>query len=590
MKRIVLYLTCLVAAFFSACSNLDNSGPETVCISEVTNLTPTFIGSISGIKEGDAVEKGGTIELLLTPGEVLSSGFKAVHMEHIHVHVGDRVFMPTFPEGSEEAVSSLSIEVPAPEASAGIVVAYSVQQKLDPEGFTMELESNDDGIVLYGVMPDAKYKYFDCYLRTPDAYTIETVEFKMGDGEWTDIESVPGCGCERTESLDWVYNVCVRPDYQNVSGDIVVRVKGSQHARFDISWKNTEFIRTDIPEDYEPNVLPEEAIDGERVVASFWTKEGYYLAGASSNVEGLELECVARSYVVFTMPASDVEIDLDFRQMIPVKYESGEHVTDAMIYDAKDIYYGVPTDLAIPGEQVYLFVNVEAGYKPSVARNDKGEAFPFVLYGGGMDRYAWYAPVGIPEDAVSASITAEVAVAHTVSGDESIFFNGGTQWVEGETVTFMVAVPEGKTLKGVTVETAGGDAVAYELDNTYGSFVMPACDVRVGAVFEDMEQGTTAHISAVYDAEQYSVYSQTSPYWQEIDGEGFDVPAGTTLYINVSDYYGMPFWVGVKIGDSASTYEAQADPDSGETYFGKSFVISADTEIKVGGSEGSVKF
>ena len=128
------------------------------------------------------------------------------------------------------------------------------------------------------------------------------------------------------------------------------------------------------------------------------------------------------------------------------------------------------------------------------------------------------------------------------------------------------------------------------LDNTNGSFVMPACDVTLTATFADTNPVTTAHISAIYDADEYRVFSQTNPYYQSITADGLDVPAGTTLYINISSDYGNPFWVGVKIGETVNYYKATEDPDYGDVSFGKSFVFSADAVIKVGSSEDSVKF
>ena len=315
MRRNLFLAGIIILASLLACEKSNVPGtvePEKVQVNEVLNLTPDFIGSVKGAEAGQSYETADSLTLELIPGETLMSGFYAGLMEHIHVHVGDTVYMPKFPVTSEEYVQSLSMKVAVPDKSFGIVVAYAVQQQFTPDGYTMRLEENNDGIVLYGVSQEQKYKYFDCYLCTPDAYTIEKVEFKVGEGEWQDVNSVNGCSFERTESVDWVYNVSIRPDYQNVTGDVTLRVKGSQHARYGIKWLNTEYINTDIPEGWQPNVLPEESIDGEQVGAQFYTIDGYYLDNVTSNIDGLELQCIARSAVLFTMPASDVEISLNF--------------------------------------------------------------------------------------------------------------------------------------------------------------------------------------------------------------------------------------------------------------------------------------
>lgn len=595
MKRNLFLAGIIILASLLACEKSNVPGtvePEKVQINEVLNLTPDFIGSVKGAESGQSYETGDSLTLELTPGETLMSGFYAGLMEHIHVHVGDTVYMPEFPETSEEYVQSLSMKVAVPAKSFGIVVAYAVQQQLTPDGYTMRLEENNDCIVLYGVSPEQKYKYFDCYLRTPDAYTIEKVEFKVGEGEWQDVNAVNGCSFERTESLDWVYNVSIRPDYQNVTGDVSLRVKGSQHARYGIKWLNTEYIKTDIPEGWQPNVLPEESIDGEQVGAQFYTIDGYYLDSVGSNVDGLELQCVARSTVIFTMPASDVEISLNFKKKPEVSYKGGNHISSAEIYDAKDIYYGVPTSDGIPGEAVYLFVNAENGFKPSkayVSGSDTG--YDFVIYGGGLDRYQYYAEVILPENDGPFEITAETVKCYSVLADGTSFvLDGGKNYAEGETVTFQVYVPSGKTLSGVKATGSDGRDVQCTLDNTNGSFVMPACDVTLTATYADANPETTAHISAIYDADEYRVFSQTNPYYQRITSDGFDVPAGTALYINVTSDYGTPFWVGVKIGETVNYYKATEDPDFGDVSFGKAFVFSADAVIKVGSTEASVKF
>ena len=566
--------------------------PVLVPVEEVLNLTPGFIGTLSGAEAGDSPAVGDSLTLTLTAGETLSSGFYEALMEHIHVHVGDTVYVPEFPSGAGEYVQNISLKVAVPDKPFGIVAAYAVQQQMTPDGYTMRLEDNADGIRLYGVSPEHKYKYFDSYLRTPDAYTVESVEFRVGDGEWQNVNDVKGCKFSRTKDLDWVYNVSIRPDYQNVTGDVTLRVKGSQHGRYSIKWLNTDYIRTDIPENWKPNILPEEAIDGERVAAQFYTREGYYLADATSNVEGLELECISRSYIRFTMPASDVEINLNFKEKVGVTYGSGDHIISAAIYDAKDIYYGIPTDKGIPGEAVYLFVKMENGYKPSKAYvKGSDKSYDFVIYGGGLDRYQYYAEVTLPEGDGPFEVNADAVKSYTVSGTDGAFmFEQGTSWAPGETVPFIVYVPSGKTLSGVTGKGSDGRDIVCTMDNVNGSFVMPDCDVTLTAVYSDVNPGTNVHISAIFDPDEYRVFSQTNPYYQSISSDGLDVPAGTALYISISDDYGNPFWVGVKIGDDVAYYEATINPDFGDASFGKTLVFNADAVIKVGATKASVQF
>lgn len=586
-------VVAMIWATFVSCSVTDNPSDidpvyHDISATEVTNLTPDFIGSINGIEVGQSLKKGDNITLTLTPGETLWFGFAAYHMEHIHVHVGDKVYIPEFPGNDDEYVQEISLTIPVPDKAFPVVVAYAVQQQFSADGYTMSLEENADGIELYGVSKEQKYKYFDCYLRVPDAYTLDKVEFKMGDGDWQDVNTVDGCGWQRTE-LDDVYKVTVRPGYMDVTGNVTLRANGTQHKRSKITWKNTDYINMNVPEGYQPNNLPESAIGGEQVIAMFYTKDDYYLNGATSNIEGINPECMYRAYVTFTMPEQDVEITLDFKEKIPVFYEASTHISAAQIYSDKDIYYGVPIEKAIPGDYVYLFANAEKGFKPSKAVNDKGEQSDFVIYGEGIDRFAYYAQVHVPEDATKMTVKADVVAAHYAGGD-NITFEGGHYYAAGETVKFTVAVPANKKIDTVTAKDSKGANVPLTMDGAYGSFIMPDADVTVTATFKEVEQGENVTIKALYDEDQYRVTSQSTAYYGAIDSEGIQVATGTTLYINVLDYYGEPFWVGIKIGNSVQYFQAQEDEESGEYTFGRSFAFNADAVIKVGASKNAVTF
>ena len=592
-KSFLAAATVMLVALAS-CVNMDNpadgdthAGSQVIKATEVANLTPEFIAAVSGIEEGQEFASGSTFTLKLMPGYILWNGFADYHVEHIHVHVGDKVYQPEFPAGAEY-VDELTMTIPVPDKPFGVVVAYAGQQQLADDGFTLRLEDNADGVQLYGVSQELKYKYFDCYLRTPEAYTLDQVEYKMGDGEWQNLAESYGCGFERSYEVDNVYKVTVRPDYQNVTGDVVLRVSGTQHNRSKITWKNTEFINTDVPEGWQSNILPESAVGGETVTAQFYTKEGYYLNGATANVDGVTPQCYYRAYVVFTMPEQDVEITLDFKEMIPVSCELGSHISQAQLYDNPDLYYGVPTAKAIPGEYVYLFANAEQGYKPLKAVNDQGEEAGFVIYGEGLDTYGYYARVHVPEGAASMSVRAEAVATHQVSG-ANIAFDGGSNFAAGETVTFTVGVPVGQQLDAVTATAQDGSDVAVTMDGTHGSFTMPDADVTVTATFKEIDPSSQVTIKALYDEDEYRVYSQSEAYWGVINSDGITVPAGTALYISVQDDYGMPFWVSVKIGDDVQYYEAQEDEDTGECTFGRSFSFTANSVIKVGGSRSSVE-
>ena len=557
-------------------------GPAVSKAAAVMNLTPDFI-SLSGIEEGAENEAGTKLTLTLAPGEILSSGFSAVHMEHIHIHVADTVYMPEFPAGlQEEYVQSLNLEIEVPDTDYEVVACYSVQQKLSENGYTMYLEENEDDIRLYGVSHEKQYSYFDCYLLTPDAYTVTGMEFKVGDGGWRDINETDGCSYGRSELVDNVYRVSVRPDWQDVTGDVTIRVHGEQHGRYGIAWKNAEEQYLDM----EKSIFPSEAIDGETVTAELWVNDEYYLDSAESSVDGTEIEMISRAYLQFEMPASDISITLNILEKIPLSCTESGHVTEAGFYDADDIFYGVPTGMAVPGEFVWLFASAEEGYKPIKAVLGTGETFDFSYYAPGM----YMAEISVPENAKELTASVEIAAACTVSAAEGldIIFNEGNLYAQGETVSMSIHVPSGQRIKDVTATDSQGGDIPVTLDLPYASFTMPAYDVTVDVAYEDINAGEDVSVIACFDSDIYDVSSSTNYDWDF--SEGFTVTKGSTFYLSVYNYYGENFHVGVKVGENLTVYSADFDDMMWEYSFGKAIVADADVVIKVAATEEEVTF
>ncbi len=538
MKKSIFLLTLvlIIGLSFAACSKTEpetitpdpnpdtedtTSVPETPKSRavEVLNLTPDFI-AVSGIEKGGEYETGSEATLTLTPGTILSSGFEAVHMEHIHVHVGDIVYIPEFPSPDGEYIQSLSLKVQIPEDDFEVVACYSGQQQMTEGGYTMYLEDNEY-VRLYGVSHEEQYKYFACYLLTVDAYTITNVQFKVGDGEWRDVSDVEGCSFSRSKVVENVYSVAIRPDYQNVTGDVTLRVEGEQHGRYTITWENADETYLDM----EKSVLPSESIDGETVTAELWVHDEYYLNTAEASVPGLELNVISRAYVQFVMPASDVTVTLDILEKIPVYYTESEHITEAEFYDADDIFYGVPTAIGIPGESVWLFASAEDGYKPVKSVIDNGETFGFESYAPGM----YMSEIIIPENARSLSATIETAATYTVSvsdGADIQFDDYDQLYVEGETVSMSIYVPEGQRIEDVVVTDSQNNDIDVVMDLPYASFIMPASDVTVSVIYEDVNADEEVSVIAYYDSDIYDVSSSTNWNWDFT--EGFTVAKGST--------------------------------------------------------------
>ncbi|MDE6368576.1 MAG: hypothetical protein K2K94_04995, partial [Muribaculaceae bacterium] len=335
--------------------------------------------------------------------------------------------------------------------------------------------------------------------------------------------------------------------------------------------------------DLDKSILPSQAIDGDVVTAELYVNEDYYLKGATAS-DGTKVETFYYAYVQFTMPATDVAITLDILKKTPVAYVESDHVAEAKIYDAPDIYYGRETEVGIPGEKVYVIATADKGYKPMTATTDDGQTFSFTHYG--LDMYL--CPVTISDNATAMSVSIACAKAWTVSSNEDVSFNDGSLYAEGETVSFTIKVPDGKKIDTVTANTTSGESVDLTLDIPYGSFTMPAEDVEVTVTYADIETGDVVSVIAYYDEDQYSVRSSTNYNWDF--AEGFTIDKGATFYLSVYDDYGENFYVGVKIGDTIETSPAIEDEESGEYTFGKALVANGDVVIKVGPTASSVKF
>lgn len=554
----------------------ENGPAEVSNVIRVANLSPEFF-SVSGIEENQTLTPGETATLTLTSGSILAAGFQDYHFEHLHIHVNDMVIVPEAPEGYTPQ-TELKIPFTVPEEDCDIVVCYSVQQQMIETGFTMALEENPH-VRLYGVSPDARYKYFDAYLLVDEAYVITGAQFRMGDGQWTSVEDADGCDVSLEGNLPNLYRVKIRPGYQNVTGDIALRVTGEQHHRYDIAWNNADARYIDL----EKSTLPLRAIDGDVVTAELWVNEAYYLNGASAS-DGTAVETLHRAYVRFTMPANDVTVTLDILEKIPVAYVESAHVTEAKFYDAPDIFYGREVSIGIPGENVYLLATAEDGYKPATATTDDGKTYDFAFYGDNM----YFCPVMISEGAASMSATVECRQAWTVSSRQVVEFREGHLYAEGETVSFAMKVPTGQRIESVSAATESGEPVELTLDIPYGTFVMPAENVELTVTYADIEVGDQVSVIAYYDQDQYGVNSSTNYDWDF--AEGFNIDNGATFYLSVLDYYGEDFYVGVKIGDTVDVYHANQDEDSGEYSFGKALVANGNVVIKVGPTNSSVAF
>ena len=149
-------------------------------------------------------------------------------------------------------------------------------------------------------------------------------------------------------------------------------------------------------------------------------------------------------------------------------------------------------------------------------------------------------------------------------------------------------MPSGKRIEDVTATDAQGGDIPVTLDLPYASFTMPASDVTVDVVYEDINADENVSVIAYFDSDAYDVNSSTN--WDWDFSEGFTVAKGSTFYLSVYNWYGENFHVGVKVGETLTVYPADFDDMMGEYSFGKAIVADGDVIIKVAATEEEVTF
>ncbi len=545
------------------------------------NLTTNFLLT-EGLDASAEYAVGSEATFELAPGEWLSEGFdEKTHLEHIFVYVNGVGFHPTFVDSTK-----LTATFVVPSKDFEVVVCYSVQQHVKEGGYSISLEEGSKG-TLYGVLPSETYDYFDCYVKFDTPFGLNGFSYKMGEADWVSVGMWDyDCCFTRVDGRDDVYQITVRPGYGDVTGDVVLRLDGVEKQSYSITYDFGELGEAALDE--ESSTLPESALNGDMVQFFIAATTDYYVTSATIDVTGTDLISYGGALYNFEMPSSDVVITVTFAEKIDIAVTLGEHIESAAFYNADDIFYGVEITKAQPGDEVYLFVTAEEGYKPTALTVGE-ESVDFTSYDGG---YTFMACLTVPEDATSFEVSPSASIAYTaISADSEveIMFNGGHVYFEGETVRFSVGVPAGKQIESVSLVDEEGTALETEvtMSGTYGSFTMPAKNVKVVVTFGELS-GEYVHVSASYDDDLYYVYSSTDYDWNFLDG--FDVLLGSTFYLSVGDYDGQEFFVGIKNGETVETIAATLDEDMGEYLFGRSIVVAGDVEIKVGASEEEVAF
>ena len=147
LKQKSFFSVVIVAIMFlvAACSTEDPGSQQVEHpfskSTRVLNLTPEYF-TLSGVEEEVDYTPGSTVTLTLTPGEYLDQSFTDIHMEHIYIHVNDKVYMPAFTETGSTSADELSVEIEVPSEDFEVLACYSVQQQLSETGHTMKLEGD----------------------------------------------------------------------------------------------------------------------------------------------------------------------------------------------------------------------------------------------------------------------------------------------------------------------------------------------------------------------------------------------------------------------------------------------------------------
>ena len=563
-------------------SSSSSSGPiqEVTNVATCVNLSPSFLSW--DVTTSDYFNVGEYASITITAGETLTEGFlrESNHVEHIFLYVKGVCYKPTMPEGVDRT-NELTIDFLATSGPTDLVLAYSVQQHVVEDGHSISL-AKDAPATLYGIKPDEKYDYLDCYLRPyRESFRVSDIQASIGGAAPVSLNSIDGCSYSYDNETK-CYRLTIRPNWQNLTGDVVISLVGEE-----VSLHNITF--TGLEEQYvtlDQCVLPKNAYATDRVYFDLSILPSVYLSSiVYTGINASDVTNYGEEFA-FTMPDNDVTVAFTFAAKLGISLANTlPHATSVSILSQANAYAGEEVSKVAPGDVVYVYAEMERGYRLASASINGGSAI--ASYEG---ENGYFVKIEIPEtgDAISISLEEEAGY-YVTSSDKHVTLSTKAQKA-GSTFSFIVAPDEGKVTDAVVLKNANGEDVTKDLnltlDGNYGSFTMPTYDLTLEVTYRDLASDKYT-VTAIYDEEDFYIadnsfreFEPDTPY--EVEGQ---------LSFTIYAYEWDEFYYSVKMGDEvvvAPTHVVNEDGEPASKF--QQIILTGDVTINVGLSEDEVAF
>ena len=403
--------------------------------------------------------------------------------------------------GTDERVSynetdlKLTYSFELSEETSTILVGYNNDiNTTGTSGVNVDVET-DGELKAYGYLSDEKYNANSLqavFVRPNENYTIDKIIVTYGNG--TSEEYAIG---NFTEFWTGLYGTITLHGSPSGKGDVSFKIEGSVKQTYSVTYSGTdeveaqsqtggEAFRTSYREGEQVRVYNIKATDTNKYIKDI-------------KIDGVENQDISISNngtgsYSFVMPANDITITITIADKGKFNIDgdegfAGYHVRESL-NSTNDL------ESAIPGANLYVFVDVKDGYLPVSATvgEDPMEIQNMPTYdsSAGVPSLKYYVQVTMPNEG-SLNVTFITQKAYTVSYEQNSdyrvsFSDSGNTFAEGSKVSFNVYVNnQAKRVKGVTVtDETGQNKVEVSSGAGVYSFVMPAYDVKINVELEDI--------------------------------------------------------------------------------------------------------
>lgn len=479
----------------SSSSSEEELVPPTPATYSVTSVTLVGQASYSvtalSLKAGDTFEENAAVTIY----SEYEHGYYEDEATQLLLHVNGVAYRGYVNEADydpiEESYSRACFDVVMPSADAELYVSIDQNVVDNESGYTITAE-NGEHYGFYAFDPAAKYEaesYFRVSLYVETGFNLTSVEYKIGDGEWTAWEY-------------YMSNNTVNLYFNSLSGNMSFRANGEWVGVYNINYVNSENIDAN---------LPTVGMPGSTVSFSYYPKDSSIHIAEPATVEGLPEDDTSyygsTSSLSFTMPANDVTITFHVAANGSIKVTEDEKISS---YKFVSSIYDLSSEITscAPGESFYAIATAAEGYAVSGASVNGGEV--------SLVQTSWdgtkYISLVMPETG-DAVVTFEVTSARVVTLNQA---DGGTislaqtSFVPGDNVEVSCQTTTALyELTGLTIEGASDVYVSISRGYAAGlftaSFTMPDADITITPVYT-LHEGVnvTVNVEVLTDSTYFS--------------------------------------------------------------------------------------